>query len=73
MSKTFLLGAGLTDLGGFGRYLSQNKAKVSIFNGSVVYCNVGIVLIVLSRVAVLVKNCTFICFCEKMMLAVEFR
>ena len=46
-SKTFLLGVGLTDLSGFGRYLGQNKAIVSVFNGSVVYFNVGIGLIFL--------------------------
>jgi hypothetical protein len=29
-------------LGDFGRYFGQNKAKVSVFNGLVVYFNVGI-------------------------------
>jgi hypothetical protein len=38
----FLLGVGLTDLGHFGRYFGQNKEIVSVFNGSVVYFNVGI-------------------------------
>jgi hypothetical protein len=42
-SRTFLLGVGLTDLGDFGRYFGQNKEIVSVFNGSVVYFNVGIV------------------------------
>jgi hypothetical protein len=55
-SITFLLGVGLTDLGDFGRYWGQNKAIVGVFNGSVVYCNVGIVLIFLARVVVLVKK-----------------
>jgi hypothetical protein len=40
-SITFLLGVGLTDLGHFGRYFGQNKEIVSVFNGSVVYFNVG--------------------------------
>jgi hypothetical protein len=48
-SKTFLLGVGLTDLGDFGRYLGQNKAIVGVFNGSVVYFNVGIVVTFLGR------------------------
>ena len=48
-SKTFLLGVGLTDLSEFGRYLGQNKAIVSVFNGSVVYFNVGIGLTFLGR------------------------
>jgi hypothetical protein len=33
----------------FGRHLGQNKAKVSVFNGSVVYFNVGIGLTFLCR------------------------
>jgi hypothetical protein len=48
-SRTFLLGVGLTDLGHFGRYFGQNKGIVSVFNGSVVYFNVGIGLIFLGR------------------------
>jgi hypothetical protein len=31
MSKTFLLGAGLTDLGGFGRYLGPKQGKSKCF------------------------------------------
>jgi hypothetical protein len=60
-SRTFLLGAGLTDLGDFGRDWGQNKAVVGIFNGPVVYVNVGIGLIFLARAVVLVKNFTFGC------------
>jgi hypothetical protein len=41
-SRTFLLVLGLTDLSHFGRHLGQNKGKVSVFNGSVVYFNVRI-------------------------------
>ncbi len=48
-SRTFLLGVGLTDLGPFGRYFGQNKEIVSVFNGSVVYFNVGIGLTFLGR------------------------
>jgi hypothetical protein len=40
-SRTFLLGVGLADLGDFGRYFGQNKEIVSVFNGSLVYFNVG--------------------------------
>ena len=39
LSKTFLLGVGLTDLSEFGRYLGQNKAIVSDFHGPVIYFN----------------------------------
>jgi hypothetical protein len=38
----FLLFAGLTDFSDFGRYYGQNKAIVGVFNGSVVYFNVGV-------------------------------
>ena len=55
-SKTFLLGVGLTDLSEFGRYLGQNKAIVSVFNGPVIYFHVVLVLIFLARVVVLVAN-----------------
>jgi hypothetical protein len=48
-SRTFLLGVGLTDLGHFGRNFGQNKTIVGVFNGSVVYFNVGIVLTFLGR------------------------
>jgi hypothetical protein len=41
-SRTFFLGVGLTDLGHFGRYFGQNEEIVYVFNGSVVYSNVGI-------------------------------
>ena len=41
-SRTFPLGVGVNGLSHFGRHLGQNKAKVSVFNGSVVYFNVGI-------------------------------
>jgi hypothetical protein len=58
-SRIFLLGVGLTDLSHFGRHLGQNNAIVSVFNGSVVYFNVGIGLIFLARVVVIVKNFTF--------------
>ena len=57
-SKTFLLGVGLTDLSEFGRYLGQNKALVSVFNGPVSSFNVGVVLIFLARIVVLVTNFT---------------
>ena len=70
-SRTFLLGVGLTDLGHFGRYFGQNKEIVSVFNGSVVYFNVGIGLTFLV-VVVLVKNFTSSYFFE-MILAVECR
>jgi hypothetical protein len=55
-SRTFLLGVGLTYLSHFGRYFGQNKAVVSVFNGSEVYCNAGIVLIFLARAVVIVKH-----------------
>jgi hypothetical protein len=48
-ARTFLLGVGLTDLGHFGRYFGQNKETVSVFNGSVVYFNVGIGLTFLGK------------------------
>jgi hypothetical protein len=48
-SRTFLLGVGLADLGDFGWYFGQNKEIVSVFNGSVVYFNVGIGLPFLGR------------------------
>jgi hypothetical protein len=48
-SRTFLLGVGLTDLSHFGRYVGENKETVSVFNGSVVYFNVGIGLTFLGR------------------------
>ena len=51
-----LLGVGLTDLSGFGRYFGQNKAIVSDFHGPVIYFNVIVVLIFLARVVVLVAN-----------------
>ena len=56
LSKTFLLGVGLTDLSEFGRYFGQNKAIVSDFHGPVIYFNVIVVLIFLARVVVLVAN-----------------
>jgi hypothetical protein len=46
-SRTFLLGVGVNGLSHFGRHLGQNKAKVSVFNGSVVYFNAGIGLTLL--------------------------
>ena len=55
-SRTFLLGVGLTGLSEFGRYLSQTKAIVSVFNGPVTYFNVGVVLIFLARIVVLFTN-----------------
>jgi hypothetical protein len=48
-SRTFLLGVGLAGLGDFGRYFGQNKEIVSVFNGSVVYFDVGIGLTFLGR------------------------
>jgi hypothetical protein len=48
-SRTFLLGVGVSGLSHFGRHLGQNKAKVSVFNGSVVYFNVGVGLTFLGR------------------------
>jgi hypothetical protein len=60
-SITFLLGVGFTvftDLGDLGRHLGGNKAIVGVFNGPVVYVNVGIAFIFLARVVVLVKNFT---------------
>ena len=56
LSKTFLLGVGLTDLSEFGRYFGQNKAIVSVFHGPVIYFQVIVVLILLARVVVLVAN-----------------
>ena len=56
LSKTFLLGVGLTDLSEFGRYFGQNKAILSVFNGPVIYFNVVVVLIFLPRIVVLVAN-----------------
>jgi hypothetical protein len=44
-SRPFLLGVGLTDRGDVGRHLGGNKAVVGVFNGPVVYVNVGIVLV----------------------------
>jgi hypothetical protein len=41
-SRTFLLGVGVNGLSHFGRHLGQNKAIVSVFNGSAVYFNVGV-------------------------------
>lgn len=35
--------SGALNLGDFGRYWGQNKAIVGVCNGSVVYCNVGVV------------------------------
>ena len=63
LSKTFLLGVGLTDLSEFGRYFGQNKAIVSVFHGPVIYFQVIVVLIFLARVVVLVAN--FILFFKK--------
>ena len=56
LSKTFLLGVGLTDLSEFGRYLGQNKAIVSDFHGLVIYFNVIVVFIVLAKVVLLITN-----------------
>jgi hypothetical protein len=69
-SRTFLLGVGLTDLGHFGRYFGQNKEIVSVFNGSVVYFNVGIGLIFLGRCCSNRQELYFQLFFE-MILAVE--
>ena len=56
-SKTFLLGVGIMDLGDFGRYYwGQNKAIVVVYNGLVVYCNVGVVLIFLARAVVFLSR-----------------
>jgi hypothetical protein len=56
-SITFLLGVGLTNLGDFGIGVKK-KAIVGVFNGSVVYCNVGVVLIFLAKAVVIVKEFT---------------
>jgi hypothetical protein len=48
-SRTFTLGVGVNGLSNFGRHLGQNKTKVSVFNGSVVYVNVGVGLTFLGR------------------------
>ena len=56
LSKTFLLGVGLTDLSEFGRYFGQNKAVVSDFHGPAIYFNVIVVLIVLARIVVIAAN-----------------
>ena len=69
-SRTFLLGVGLTDLGHFGRYFGQNKEIVSVFNGSVVYFNVGIGLTFLGRCCSTRQELYFQLFVE-MILAVE--
>jgi hypothetical protein len=71
-SITFLLDVGLTDLGDLGRHLGENKAIAGVFNGPVVYVNVGPVLIFLARVVVLVKNFASSYF-EEEKLAVEYR
>ena len=71
-SRTFLLGVGLTDLSHFGRHLGQNKAIVSVFNKSVVYFNVRVVLTFLARIVILVKNLISTYFGEEKM-AVEYR
>ena len=71
-SRTFLLGVGLTDLGHFGRYFGQNKEIVSVFNGSVVYFNVGIGLTFLGRSCSTRQELYFQLFFE-MILAVECR
>jgi hypothetical protein len=57
-SRTFPPWCWVNGFNHFDRNFGQNKAVVSVFNGSVVYCNVGIVLIFLARVVVLVKNFT---------------
>jgi hypothetical protein len=46
-SRTFILGVGLTDLSHFAgiSYFGQTKAIVSVFNKSVVYFNVEVLLI----------------------------
>jgi hypothetical protein len=48
-SRTFPLSVGVNGLSHFGRHLGQKKAKVSVFNGSVVYFNVGVGLTFLGR------------------------
>ena len=53
LSKTFLLGVGLTDLSEFGRYLGQNKAIVSDFHGPVIYFNPFAFLSVYIRIRIL--------------------
>jgi hypothetical protein len=50
----------------------QNKAIVGVFNGSVAYCNVGVVLNFLARAVVFVKHFTSTYF-EILVLAVEYR
>jgi hypothetical protein len=71
-SRTFLIGVGLTDLGDFGRYFGQNKEIVSVFNGSVVYFNVGIGLTFFGRCSSTRHELYFqLFFREKNMLAVE--
>jgi hypothetical protein len=52
--------------------LGENKAIVGVFNGPVVYVNLGIVLIFLARVVVVVKNSNSTYF-ENIILAVEYR
>jgi hypothetical protein len=43
-AASYLLGVGLADLGGFGRYFGQNKEILSVFYyGSVVHFNAGTV------------------------------
>ena len=71
-SRTFLLGVGLTDLGDFGRYFGQNKEIISVFNGSVVYFNVGIGLTFFGRSCSTRHELYFQLFLE-MILAVECR
>jgi hypothetical protein len=71
-SRTFLLGVGLTDLGHLGRYFGQNKEILSVFNGSVVYFNVGIVLTFLGRCCSTRQGIYFQQFFE-MILSVECR
>ena len=70
-SRTFLLGVG-ADLGDFGRYFGQNKEIVSVFNGSVVYFNVGIGLTFLGRCCSTRQELYFQLLFE-MNLAVEYR
>jgi hypothetical protein len=62
-SRAFLLGVGVNGLSHFGRHLGQNKAKVSIFNGSVVDFNVGIGLIFLGRSCSTCQELYFQLFC----------
>ena len=71
-SRTFLLGVGVNGLSHFGRHLGQNKAIVSVFNKSVVYFNVRVVLTFLARIVILVKNLISTYFGEEKM-AVEYR